>query len=118
MQLQTPFCAKMHEGKKRCCIRPPLGIPRALGFQNLEKQADTPRCPPPQEYLDGTQGMVKELHNVHGSVLSRLSVLEQGASSSAGGGGGGGGDVGGPAAPTADGQGPSSEELQAIQVGF
>lgn len=56
--------------------------------------------------------MVKELHTVHGSVLLRLNVLEEGGKE--------GGNAPG-AAPAmgpvlAEGQGPSSEELKTIQV--
>lgn len=46
---------------------------------------------PPQEYVDSTQGMVRELHTVHGSVLMRLSALEEGSGSNSGGTGEGGG---------------------------
>lgn len=35
-----------------------------------------------QEYVDSTQGMVKELHTVHGSVLMRIGALESSAGSS------------------------------------
>ncbi len=38
-----------------------------------------------QEYLDSTQGMVKELHTVHGSVLLRVGALEEAALSSSNG---------------------------------
>ncbi|GAX75290.1 hypothetical protein CEUSTIGMA_g2735.t1 [Chlamydomonas eustigma] len=30
-----------------------------------------------QEFIDSTQGMVKELHTVHGNVLARITALEQ-----------------------------------------
>jgi hypothetical protein len=33
-----------------------------------------------QEFIDSTQGMVKELHSVHGNVLARITALEQTAS--------------------------------------
>ena len=48
----------------------------------LHPPRDTPLCL--QEFIDSTQGMVKELHTVHGSVLARIGAIEGELASSAG----------------------------------
>mmetsp|Transcript_26082 Transcript_26082/g.66351 ORF Transcript_26082/g.66351 Transcript_26082/m.66351 type:complete len:2106 (+) Transcript_26082:205-6522(+) len=58
-----------------------------LGEYGKVLQAMRNRIVALQEYVDSTQGMVKELHTVHGSVLMRLGALESTTSSGSGGGG-------------------------------